>query len=284
MLVEGMHEKGIFTEDFPFRLAINIEDNFEYPMHWHAAIELLFVEVNSLNICVNNRELVLDEGDILFIAKGDTHGFSNQNNKGRRIFIQFDTSTFNAFESNNIVKSLLSSTFKTSSKNDPFYQQLKEHIASIITAYSKKSFGLELFLSARIYDILAIIASFSAEKINLQNSSDNIKKINGLEKLSYAFKFIEANYMNDIALSDVAKAVGFSDFYFSRIFKEISEKNFNHYLNEYRIKQAEYFLMKSNMSVADIAYTVGFNSIVTFNRAFKSIKGCSPSRYKKIGL
>jgi AraC-like DNA-binding protein len=90
--------------------------------------------------------------------------------------------------------------------------------------------------------------------------------------------------MNDISLSDIAKAVGFSEYYFSRLFKDVTEKNFSHYLNEYRIKQAEYYLTRSGMSVAEIAYTVGFNSIVTFNRSFKSVKGCSPSTYKKIGI
>ncbi|MHB8063975.1 MAG: helix-turn-helix domain-containing protein [Ruminiclostridium sp.] len=308
MFVEGLHEKDIFSEGFPFRLEINTEVNFEYPVHWHTAIELLYVESSNFNISVNNGNFDLEEGDILFIANGDTHGFSNQNNIGRRIFIQFDPSAFNAFGCNNIIKPLISNTFKISSKDIPFQQNLKNHIVSIVESYSKvnlastkpydtgeslsctytflkckKDFGFELFLSARIYDILAIISYFLAGKVNLQNSNNNFKKIHGLEKLKEAFKYIDANYMNDISLPDVAKSVGFSEFYFSRIFKDITEKNFSLYLNEYRIKQAEQFLIKSNMSVADIAYTVGFNSIVTFNRAFKSIKGCSPSVYKKIG-
>jgi AraC-like DNA-binding protein len=284
MFVEGLHEKDIFSKGFPFRLEINTELDFEYPVHWHAAIELVYVEMSNFNISVNNGDFDLEEGDILFIANGDTHGFSNQNNIGRRIFIQFDSSAFNALGSNNIIKPLLSNTFKISSTDIPFHLNLKNHIFNIVESYSKKDFGFELFLSARIYDILSIISCFLADKVNLQSSNNTIKKIHGLEKLKEAFKYIDANYMNDISLPDVAKSVGFSEFYFSRIFKDITEKNFSLYLNEYRIKQAEYFLIKSNMSVSDIAYTVGFNSIVTFNRSFKSIKGCSPSVYKKIGL
>lgn len=284
MYVEGLHEKGIFADGFPFRLEINTKDNFDYPVHWHYAVELLYVENNSFNIFVNNGEFALDEGDILFIANGDTHGFSTRNNPGRRIFIQFDSSAFNNFGSNNIIKPLISNTFKVSSKDTPFYQKLRSNIISIVESYSNKDFCFELFLSARIYDILAILSGFLADKANLLSSTDSIKKIQGMEKLSDAFKFIDANYMNDISMSDVAKAVGFSESYFSRIFKDITEKNFIHYLNECRIKQAEHFLTQSNMSIAEIAYSVGFNSIVTFNRSFKNIKGCSPSVYKKIGL
>lgn len=284
MFVEGLHEKDIFENGFPFRLAINTQDNFKYPVHWHAAVELLYVEKNNFNVSVNNSEFILDECDILFIANGDTHSFSNRNSEGRRIFIQFDPSAFNVFGSNNLIKPLISNTFRISSKDAPFYYNLQNHIISMVESYSKKDFGFELFLSARIYDILFILASFLIDKSNLQDNSDSIKKIYGLEKLAEAFKYIEINYMNDISLSDVAKAAAFSEFYFSRIFKEITEKNFSYYLNEYRIKQAETFLVKSNMSIAEIAFAVGFNSIITFNRSFKSIKGCSPSTYKKIGL
>ncbi|PYG84835.1 AraC-like DNA-binding protein [Ruminiclostridium sufflavum DSM 19573] len=284
MYVDGLHEKGIFKDGFPFRLEVNALDNFDYPVHWHAVIEILYLEKNSLNINVNNKESKLDEGDILFIAGGDTHGFSNRNNSGKRIFIQFDSSSLSTFGNNSIIKSLISGSFKISLKDTPFHGSIKEHILSIVESYSKRDFGFEFFISARIHDIFAIISKFLADKVNFQNTPDTARKIQGMDKLSEAFKYIEANYMNDISLSDVAKAVGFSESYFSRMFKDITEKNFILYLNEYRIKQAEHFLIDSSMSIADIAYTVGFNSIVTFNRAFKSIKGCSPSGYKKIGL
>lgn len=284
MYVDGLHEKGIFADGFPFRLEVNTFDNFDYPVHWHSVIEILYIEENSFNISVNNRELKLDEGDILFIASGDTHGFSNRNNSGKRIFIQFDSSSLCTFGNNNIIKALISNTFKVSIKDISFHQSLKEHITNIVENYFKKDFGFELYISARIHDIFAIVSKFLADKVNLQNNISNARKIQGMEKLSEAFKYIDANYMNDISLSDVAKAVGFSESYFSRLFKDITEKNFILYLNEYRIKRAEHFLMESNLSIADIAYAVGFNSIVTFNRSFKSIKGCSPSEYKKIGL
>lgn len=284
MFVEGLHEKNIFSGEFPFRLEDNNQVDFTYPVHWHAAVELLYVEKNTLNITVNNSDISLDEGDILFIANGDTHGFSNKNNQGRRFFIQFEVSAFNALGSNTFIKPLISNTIRISRQELPFYDGLKAQILSIIDSYNKKAFSYQLFLSARLYDILAIISNYVMDRVKPQNSVDTAKKIQGLDKLSEAFKFIEANYMNDISLADVASAVGFSEFYFSRIFKDITEKNFSRYLNEYRIKQAEHYLINSGMSMADIAYTVGFNSIVTFNRSFKTVKGCSPSTYKKIGI
>ena len=42
MILEGLHEKEIFTEDFPFRIALNTEINYHYPSHWHKAVELIY--------------------------------------------------------------------------------------------------------------------------------------------------------------------------------------------------------------------------------------------------
>lgn len=284
MILEGLHEKGIFADDFPFRLDINTQDNFEYPVHWHSAVELLYVEKNDFQITVNNGHYVLNEGDILFIANGDTHSFSNRNSTGRRVLLQFDSSVFSTLGCSSIIKPLISNSFMISHKDIPYYENLRNHIMSFAESYKNKQFGYELFLRARIYDILSLISSFVAGKASLSDSYSGVRKVHGLEKLTDAFKYIEDNYMNDISLSEVAKAVGFSEFYFSRIFKDITEKSFSHYLNEYRIKKAEYLLVDTGMSIAEIAYNVGFNSIVTFNRSFKGIKGCSPSVYKKIGL
>ncbi|HEX2925400.1 MAG TPA: AraC family transcriptional regulator [Ruminiclostridium sp.] len=284
MILEGLHEKGIFEDDFPFRLDINTQDNFEYPVHWHSAVELLYVQKNDFRITVNNIHYVLNEGDILFIANGDTHSFSNRNSTGSRVFIQFDSSVFGTLGGSSIIKPLISNSFLISRKDIPYYENLKNHILGFTESYTSRHFGYELFLRARIYDILSVISSFIAGKASFEDSYPSVRKIQGLEKLTEAFKYIEDNYMNDISLTDVAKAVGFSEFYFSRIFKDITEKSFSHYLNEYRIKKAEYLLADSCMPIAEIAYSVGFNSIVTFNRSFKGIKGCSPSVYKKIGL
>ncbi len=284
MFVEGLHEKDIFSKEFPFRLEINTNIDYVYPVHWHAAIELIYVEENPFSVTVNNSEISLEEEDILFIARGDTHGFPNKRGHGKRVIIQFDTSAFNALGSNNIIKPLLSNTFKISKTETPYHSDIKEQIKAVVDCCSQKPYGYELFLSARVYDILAIISKHVMERVKPQSTVPAAKKIHGLEKLSEAFKFIEENYMNDISLADVAKVVGFSEYYFSRIFKSITEKSFSHYLNEFRIKQAEVYLTKPAMSMADIAYSSGFNSIVTFNRAFKAVKGCSPSTYRKIGV
>jgi AraC-like DNA-binding protein len=282
MYVEGLHEKSIFLKDYKFRLLDNTEADFDYPFHWHSAVELLYITEGDYKATVNNREILLDERDILFIAAGDIHGFKTHGNTGRRIFIQFDITMLEGFGNLNMVKPFLSQTLKISRQDgNTYYSVLEEQIHKIINEQKNMDFTYELFINARIYDMLAIVSRIALNDTNEKKRGNTFNKIYALERINNVFKYIEKNYRNNISLEDASKAAGFSTYHFSRLFKEITEKNFHYYLNEFRIRQAERLLADNTAKISDVAYSVGFNSITTFNRVFRELKGFSPVEYKK---
>ena len=103
-----------------------------------------------------------------------------------------------------------------------------------------------------------------------------------MERLNYALQYVEENYQNNATLKDASKAAGFSEYHFSRVFKEITGQNFNNYVTSRRIKRAEKLLTSHDLSIIEIAHSAGFHSITTFNRIFKKTKGCTPMEYKKL--
>ena len=285
MIIEGLHEKNIFEESYPFGIKMNIEEEFDYPPHWHSAIEIVYVIENDYNIIVNNKTYCLCENDVLFIASGDIHEINTHNNKGKRIFIQFDISTLDGFGNVLLVNPFLSQTRHITKKNDaPLHALLANQITTIIAEYEKKDFAYPLSMNARVYDILVILSRHFIDKVNIHTAATPEKKIHGLNKINNAFKYIEQTFKEEIGLKDVADAAGFSEFHFSRVFKEITEKSFVDYLKTFRIKKAEKLLLHSSDTITNIALSCGFNSIVTFNRAFKEVKGCTPSQYRKMNL
>ena len=67
MKIEGLHEKELFEKRSPFRLIINQDLNFNYPAHWHNAIELIYVLENKFTVIVNSKKYTLNEKDIIFL-------------------------------------------------------------------------------------------------------------------------------------------------------------------------------------------------------------------------
>ena len=89
---------------------------------------------------------------------------------------------------------------------------------------------------------------------------------------------------NDLKLFDLAQRLAISPHHLSQVINEHRGKSFNHYINEYRIREAQTLLtMPENREehIIQIAYQVGFNNKSTFNQAFKKVLGLTPSQYRK---
>lgn len=91
--------------------------------------------------------------------------------------------------------------------------------------------------------------------------------------------FIDNNYSSRIDLNNIAETAYFSKFHFIRLFKKTYQKTPHQYLIDVRIKNAR-LLLKSEMSITDVCYSIGFESLGSFTDLFKRYTGLTPSAYK----
>lgn len=101
------------------------------------------------------------------------------------------------------------------------------------------------------------------------------------EKLERVIEFLKQNYTSDISREGLAAAIGMSGDHMSRMFKAYTGKKINDFINELRIEAAAEKLCTTDEKIIDIAFSVGFESLATFNRAFLKVKGISPSQFRK---
>lgn len=94
-----------------------------------------------------------------------------------------------------------------------------------------------------------------------------------------AIKYIQFNYSRDIGINDIAAAVGVSRSHLYRVFVGHLGQSPVEYLTQFRISEACSLLETTNLTVAEVAYSVGFFDQFYFSRVFKKAKGVPPSRY-----
>lgn len=91
----------------------------------------------------------------------------------------------------------------------------------------------------------------------------------------------EKVYLNpNLTLSDLARKLKTNSSLLSAAINQNFEKNFNDFVNEYRVSEFNSLIKDSkyaHLTITAIAYDCGFNSKSTFNRAYKKITGVSPS-------
>jgi len=95
----------------------------------------------------------------------------------------------------------------------------------------------------------------------------------------------EKPYLNpDLNLAELSKLTNMSTNQLSETLNSCFQKNFNDFINEYRVDEVKKRLdigQHLNLSFLGIALDCGFNSKATFNRVFKRITGQSPTEYIK---
>lgn len=85
---------------------------------------------------------------------------------------------------------------------------------------------------------------------------------------------------SDMSLEYLAERFGFSNFYWSRYFKDVIGQNFNDYVWTLRLERAKQ-LLSTTMPLAEVVENVGYIDVRSFTRRFKNATGMTPAQYKK---
>jgi AraC-like DNA-binding protein len=143
-----------------------------------------------------------------------------------------------------------------------------------------------------LYSIVIYVLTFYAVKLDVLNfnigSLESAEDIQNSANLFDELKLLienEEKYLNpDLNLNLLAQEFRISPHQLSKLINEHAKKNFNDFLNYYRIKKSKELLVNKNnshLTIASLAMECGFNSLSSFNSAFKKLNSITPSAYKK---
>lgn len=146
-------------------------------------------------------------------------------------------------------------------------------------SFGGRSKYLENLIKTKNYQQLQ---SWFEEKIVYVCRNIHLKKDEStIDVIKKAKEYIELNYAKDIDLDEVSKYLQISSYYFSKIFKKKTGKNFIEYLTQIRLEHAKILLNNSSMSMKEICMEVGYSDANYFSRTFKKNVGLSPTEYKE---
>ncbi|RCX09866.1 AraC family transcriptional regulator [Anaerobacterium chartisolvens] len=272
------HKNKGYSSGFP--IDSKIYNNISSLPHWHPELELMLVYEGSVVMGKNSECRELKKGDIAFCSGGDIHYYDSKGKHSTILTIVFRpeliSNIVNLSKDEQATITFLDNLAVEAIKLDnSIVNQMRTCLDSIYKEMSGHKQDYDIFVKADLIKLFALFSRHiprSAFELDGDMASPrSVKLIQG------AMKYIESNYSHDISLNDISQHLKISPFYFSRIFSNVTGLTYKSYLNKIRIEKAHNFIETTSIPITDIAYECGYNSLRTFNRAFKELKGYTPS-------
>ena len=239
-------------------------ENLDYLIHLHREIELVYVVSGSLNVMVEEQPYHLQAGDLVFVSSYQIHRFHSPE-KVQCLSIGISPDKLYQFQEKYSGKKLVCPVF-TARDYSPELTQLFEFLLHSSDLIQTLSFCLGMINSMIGY-------LWESQKVVEDSAEFSPTK----QLLLYLYEHLK----EPLTQSDASEALSMSPFQLSRLCNQKIGMGFNAYLNFLRITTAKRLLLYTDQSVAQIAKDCGFETVRTFNRAFREITGGqTPSSYR----
>lgn len=274
---------GIKDDRFPIQLVKN--ETFRsgpiFQNHWHEQLEILFFTKGTGIIDCSSTSYQVSANDLIIVNSNELHSGYNPGNHLAYYCFNVDSSLIHSSFADACEMKYIGPIERNLIlfKNKAADHALIECMQTVINEYEHKETAFELIIKSCIYKLLAQLIRNNVSKVVSQQEYE--RNTYNLERMSSVFNHIEKNYADKIRIEDLCTMTGLSSFYFCRLFKKITGKTANEYINALRINKAESLLKSSSMNITEIAMKTGFDDMNYFSRLFKKYKKIAPSKMRK---
>lgn len=245
-------------------------------MCWHEELEIKYIIDGRMTITVDNTTVVAQKGDIIIVNPCEYHNnlIADGDNAVYHLLCVDLSQIFNGgiieryypLHKNNSLR------FKTLIRGDEELNALTLSLFDSFNSNASKLQGLGLFLTF----FAKLERHLDVEKIKRHSDKRYVRQN---EVLRSAFSYIHTHINEVIDVSEIAKMCFITQSHFCRIFKELTGETPINYINKLKINKAITLLTNTNLTITQIANSIGFDDNSYFCRCFKKHTGLSASAY-----
>lgn len=277
--MELQHELIIPNEGLPFKLFLfeGYNGNYAREKHWHTSIEIFAVMEGFLTFFLNEEKYLLTAGKFLIINSNEIHSI-NALEKNRTAVLQIPLKQFEEyFTAERFIRFSRPESADTDRRRGR-NQEMAALMQQIFQIYEEKKEGYGFKARALFYEIMYLLVT---EYRETEVHERELRHSRRLAVLSRITTYMREHYQEDLKLSQVAAAFGYSPEYLSRMFRKYIKVNFKTYLQDIRMAYAYRELMHTDKTVSQIALDHGFCGSRGFSREFQKRYGQLPSEIRK---
>lgn len=248
--------------------------------HYHKEIEIIVLLKGRYGFYINEKPVILDEGDVILIGSNELHTDYPCDNATYLVF-QFDIEEHLENSGLPYYRYFADSAAPLSRLNYVFREQpevrqiVGESIKEIYDEFQQKQDGYEIAVSIQIKRIiLALLRGDTRRTIPARENAE-------LLRLRPVLEYIDTHLCDKLQVEEACRLANMSYHYFVKYFKKTMGISFVDYITLKKIKRAERLLLTKDLSIAQIGEEVGMSNMAHFYKMFRKFKDCSPNEFRK---
>jgi AraC-like DNA-binding protein len=262
---------------YSYRSTVYDVNTFPSSLHSHDYYELVIFVEGEINYVCESSVYSPKRGDVIIIPPGKFHMSKLKGERThykRHVFYLYP----NAFDA---VGASLADILIRTGEGVRFSLSSREREEELLTltekltsAIKRREDGLSRTLAFGY--IIEIFCLLNRKDIRHSGESERLP-----ENILALQQYLDAHYTEINSVSEVAEHFFYSREYVSRLFKKYYDTTILDYIHKLRISKSR-ALIAEGMPIIDVCFTVGFSSLSTFIRAFRTATDMTPSEYRKI--
>ena len=141
----------------------------------------------------------------------------------------------------------------------------------------------QLYLEGKVLELMALQANQFTEATKLVPLTRRLKP-DDIERIHHAKHILINNLIDPPSLTDLARQVSINDFKLKQGFRQVFGTTVFGYLHQHRMEQALLMLRSTEMTVTQVAQSIGYANPSQFSAAFKKKFGVLPKTMKAQGM
>jgi AraC-like DNA-binding protein len=254
-------------------------------MHWHEYLEIALCLEGSGRFRFGRREQPVEPGDIFVVDNSQPHvALPDVGGTLRLLLVLFRPELIaapgcRAFDSGYLApfRSAGDRSLERIPRDTPLASELAPILRELAAIAARHEPGDRHLLDANLRLALGVLVRQCRTTAADPGRTDAARR----EQIRPVLSYVEAHCRERVTLGEVAEVVHLSPSRVRHVFRDVSGVGFKEYATRVRLAEAKRLLLASDLSVAEVAETVGYTNVHQFYTVFHRYSELSPAEYRR---
>lgn len=278
---DGSEIQRFQSPDYPLRIEkdfLSTYPNYSYLSHWHDEVEMISVKRGEMTYHVNDRHILLREGEGIFVNARQLH-YGSGDRECEFLCLTFHPMLLcsNTLLETKYIRPMLEDpglAFMTFSEENSDQHPVLEKLDQMFEEdRGERDLLRQQAILFEIWDML-----FQLSGLEHETGKSPASRLTALKEM---ISFIQKNYARKISLDEISHAGSVGRTSCCKLFRKYTNLSPLAYLTDYRLERACELLARTDLSVTEIGQEVGLSTPSYFTKIFRERFGQTPRDFRR---